>query len=83
MEQPYTGAGRPSRRSHNRPAHPPFVHRSNHAVNAQPGSNLVHYGVRITVSDIKNVVVNCFAIDSSGKIIAGNTVLHNDLVEVT
>jgi hypothetical protein len=43
----------------------------------------VHYEVRITVSDIKNVVVNCFAIDFSGKIITGNTVLHNGLVEIT
>jgi hypothetical protein len=50
---------------------------------AQPGSNLSHYEVRVTVSDIKNVVVNCFATDYSGKVIAGNTVLHNSLVEIT
>jgi hypothetical protein len=50
---------------------------------AQPGLNLAHYEVRVTVSNITNVVVNCFAIDSSGNIITGNTVLHNNLVEIT
>jgi hypothetical protein len=50
---------------------------------AQPGLNLAHFEVRVTVSNIQNVVVNCFATDSSGKVITGNTVLHNSLVEIT
>lgn len=49
----------------------------------QPTLELLHYEIRITVSDIKNVVVNCFAHDSSGKIIMENSVLHNGLVEIT
>jgi len=50
---------------------------------AQPSLALSHYEVRITVSDIKNVVVNCFAIDFSGHVITGDTVLHSGLVEIT
>ena len=49
---------------------------------AQPGTRLSHYEVRITVSNIKDVVVNCFAIDSSARVITGNTVLHAGLVEI-
>jgi hypothetical protein len=49
---------------------------------AQPELNLAHYEVCVTVFDIKNVVVNCFALDSNGHMIAGNTVLHNSLVEI-
>lgn len=49
----------------------------------QPGLNLLHYEVRITVSNIKNVVVNCFALGSNGRIIMENTMLHNSLVEIT
>ncbi len=49
---------------------------------AQPGLNLAHFEVRVTVSDLKNVVVNCFALDANGKVVVGNTVLHRSLVEI-
>jgi len=49
---------------------------------AQPSLNLSHYEVRVKVSDGKNVVVNCFAIEAGGAIVPGNTVLHKQLVEI-
>jgi hypothetical protein len=49
---------------------------------AQPSQNLSHYEVRVKVSEVKNVVVNCFAIKAGGEIVLGNTVLHKNLVEI-
>lgn len=49
---------------------------------AQPAQLLAHYEVRATVSDIEDVVVNCFALDNDGSVIPGNTVLHNSLVRI-
>ena len=48
----------------------------------QPSLTLSHYEVRIVVSETKNVVVNCFAIEAGGTIVVGNTVLHKSLVEL-
>lgn len=48
----------------------------------QPAQSLSHYEVRVTVSDTKNVVVNCYAIKPGGAIVLGNTVLHKNLVEI-
>jgi hypothetical protein len=49
----------------------------------QPGLNLVHYEIRITLPRDKDLVVNCFAIDLNERIIEGNTVCHRELVEVS
>jgi hypothetical protein len=49
---------------------------------AQPSLLLGHYEVRITVSSLKNVVINCYAVDSFGKLVPGNTVNHKELVEL-
>jgi hypothetical protein len=49
---------------------------------AQPAQQLAHYEVRVTVSDIEDVVVNCFALDGDGNVIAGNTVMHAGLVKI-
>lgn len=49
----------------------------------QPTFILSHYEVRVSISDIRNVVINCFALDVKGKIRQGNTVRHKDLVEIT
>lgn len=48
----------------------------------QPSQSLSHYEVRVTLSDAENVVVNCFAIESGGAIVMGNTVLHKSLIEI-
>jgi hypothetical protein len=48
----------------------------------QPGFILAHYEIRITVPTDKDVVVNCFALDSDGRIIPVNTVIHKNLIEV-
>jgi hypothetical protein len=48
----------------------------------QPTLNLVHYEVRVTVSSATSIVVNCFAINSNGKIVTANTVLHHALVKL-
>ena len=49
---------------------------------AQPGLNLVLYEIRITVSTIDNVVINCNASDVNGQPIAGKTIRHKDLVAI-
>jgi hypothetical protein len=49
---------------------------------AQPGLNLVLYEIRITLSAITNVVVNCNAIDNKNQPIAGKTIRHKDLVAI-
>jgi hypothetical protein len=45
---------------------------------------ITHYEIRITLPRATPLVVNCSAIDfqSGGRIIAGNTVRHSELVEV-
>jgi hypothetical protein len=45
---------------------------------------MTHYEIRITLPRDTPLVVNCSAIDfeSGGRIIAGNTVRHRELVEV-
>lgn len=48
----------------------------------QPTQTLSHYEIRITLSETKNVVVNCFAIEAGGTVVVGNTVLHKSLVEL-
>jgi hypothetical protein len=49
---------------------------------AQPGLALSLYEIRVTVPDVPQLVVNCFAHDANGEIIEGNTVLHEELVEI-
>jgi hypothetical protein len=49
---------------------------------AQPGLALSMYEIRVTVPDVPQLVVNCFAHDASGNIIEGNTVRHDELVEI-
>lgn len=49
---------------------------------AQPGLALALYEIRITIPDDSQLVANCFAVDADGKIIEGDTVLHEELVEV-
>jgi hypothetical protein len=49
---------------------------------AQPAQQLAHYEVRVTVSDIEDVVVNCFALDGDGNVVTGNTVMHGGLVRI-
>jgi hypothetical protein len=50
---------------------------------AQPNTGLSHYEIRINLPRDKDLVVNCFAIDSSGQIIGEHTVRHKELVEVS
>ncbi|HEY6345517.1 MAG TPA: hypothetical protein VIY49_28805 [Bryobacteraceae bacterium] len=49
---------------------------------AQPGLNLTLYEIRITLPANSPLIVNCFAIDEQGSLIAANTVLHAQLVAI-
>jgi hypothetical protein len=49
---------------------------------AQPALNLVLYEIRITLPAHSPLIVNCFAIDEPGNLVAANTVLHAQLVEI-
>ena len=49
---------------------------------AQPSLALALYEIRITIPDDPQLVVNCFALDANDKVVEGNTVLHEELVEV-
>jgi hypothetical protein len=49
---------------------------------AQPGLSLVLYEIRVTLSVVDNVVVNCFTVDNSGQAIAGKTIKHKELVAI-
>ncbi len=49
---------------------------------AQPALNLVLYEIRITLPEGSPLIVNCFAIDEQGNVIAANTVLHSQLVAI-
>lgn len=40
------------------------------------------YEIRLTVPDDRQLLVNCFAFDSNGIILEGNTVLHEGLAQV-
>jgi hypothetical protein len=63
---------------------PPHTHQSFIALitesTVQPTRALALYEIRVTIPDVPNLVVNCFAKDVNGKIIDGNTVLHEELV---
>ena len=48
---------------------------------ARPGSNLVLYEIRVTLPANSPLIVNCFAVDNSDRLVAANTVLHSQLVE--
>jgi hypothetical protein len=47
---------------------------------AQPSLSLVLYEIRITIPAKSPLIVNCFAVDNKGNIVAANTVLHAQLV---
>jgi hypothetical protein len=49
---------------------------------AQPALLLSHYEVRITLSSNAGIIVNCYAIDATSKIIEGNTALNHELAQV-
>jgi hypothetical protein len=49
---------------------------------AQPSLSLVLYEIRITVPAKSPLIVNCFALDNKGNIVAANTVLHAQLVAI-
>ena len=49
---------------------------------AQPSLNLVLYEIRITLPVNSPLIVNCFAINAQGSLVAANTVLHAQLVAV-
>lgn len=49
---------------------------------AQPSLNLVLYEIRITLSAKGPLIVNCFAINPQGGLVAANTVLHSQLVAI-
>jgi len=49
---------------------------------AQPSLNLVLYEIRITLPANSPLIVNCFAINPQGSLIAANTVLHSQLVAI-
>jgi hypothetical protein len=49
---------------------------------AQPALSLTLYEIRITVPTDSRLIINCFAIDEQGNLVAANTVLHSQLVEI-
>jgi hypothetical protein len=49
---------------------------------AQPSLNLVLYEIRITLPEKSPMIVNCFAVDQNGNLVAANTVLHSQLVAI-
>jgi hypothetical protein len=49
---------------------------------AQPSAPLSLYEIRVTVDNINDLVINCFAIDNNGLSIPGKTVWHKDLVVI-
>ena len=49
---------------------------------AQPTIVLSHYEIRMTLSSDVGAIVNCFAQDSVTRIVAGNTVLHHQLIQL-
>ena len=49
---------------------------------AQPTLNLVLYEIRITLPGNSPLIVNCFAINGQGSLVAANTVLHAQLVPI-
>jgi len=49
---------------------------------AQPSLNLVLYEIRITVPAKSPLIINCFAINLQGGLVAANTVLHAQLVTI-
>jgi hypothetical protein len=50
---------------------------------AQPSLKLSLYEIRVTIPGNQKLVVNCFALDLSGTVIAANTLVQQDLVDVT
>jgi hypothetical protein len=50
---------------------------------AQPSLKLSLYEIRVTIPGNQKVVVNCFALDASGTVIAANTLVQQDLVDVS
>jgi hypothetical protein len=48
----------------------------------QPSLPLSLYEIRVTVNNINDLVVNCFAVDNNGVSIPGKTVWHKDLIVV-
>jgi hypothetical protein len=48
----------------------------------QPGTSLILYEIRVTVDDIKDVVINCYAITNGDQTIPAKTYKHNDLVVI-
>jgi hypothetical protein len=48
----------------------------------QPSLGLILYEIRVTVDNINDLVINCFAIDTNGLTIPGKTVWHKDLVVI-
>jgi hypothetical protein len=49
---------------------------------AQPTLNLVLYEIRITLPTNSPLLINCFAINGQGSLVAANTVLHAQLVAI-
>lgn len=48
----------------------------------QPGSPLNLYEIRVTVDNVNDLVINCFAVDNNGQSIGSKTVWHRDLVAI-
>ena len=48
----------------------------------QPALRLELYEIRVTVDNIKDVIINCFVVDNTGTSIPAKTVWHKDLVVV-
>jgi len=49
---------------------------------AQPALKLTLYEIRITLPANSPLIVNCFAIDEQGNLVATNAVLHTQLVAI-
>jgi hypothetical protein len=49
---------------------------------ARPSAPLILYEIRVTVDNINDLVINCFAIDTNGFSIPGKTVWHKDMVVI-
>ena len=49
---------------------------------ARPGGTVVLYEIRATVDKISDVMINCYAVASTGQPITGKTIRHNDLVVI-
>jgi hypothetical protein len=50
---------------------------------AQPSAPLTLYEIRVTVDDINDVVINCYALTNEGQTIPAKTFKHKDLVVIS